>query len=141
MMAQYQYISYLHPKGTAIDNLRGASEFSVYVQGRIGVKESLVKLRQNVFRLLSTEMGEIFYNPRYGVPLRWLLFEPNLPEYLKPEVRTIILTALRYWEPRVQLRSVEMERRTSNGVNDTLRVFLEFVAVELQQVFSLEVQR
>jgi phage baseplate assembly protein W len=73
--------------------------------------------------LFQTAAGERFLNPKYGLDMRELLFEPmstTMRTALKDRIRTAILV----YEPRVRLLSLEVD--TPDAVEGRLRVFVEY---------------
>lgn len=64
-------------------------------------------IRESLVILLSTRIGERIMNPTYGCNLEDLLFEPlNLT--LKTYVGDLIKTAILYFEPRIDLKRVDI---------------------------------
>lgn len=58
--------------------------------------------------LLGTGIGERFLNPKYGLDMHEMLFEPmstTLKTYLQDRIKTSILI----YEPRINLLSVELD--------------------------------
>lgn len=63
--------------------------------------------RQSLLHLLLTEPGERVGRPTYGVGLRRYLFELNNVA-TRSKMREQIVSAIRAWEPRVSLASVDV---------------------------------
>jgi len=73
--------------------------------------------------LLGTTAGERFMNPKYGLGMRDLLFEPlntTAQTFLKDRIKTAILID----EPRVQLLSVELD--TSGQYEGRVAIAIEY---------------
>lgn len=70
-------------------------------------KEDVDQIKSDLLILLLTNPGERVMNPRFGTPLKKLIFEPNDPR-LKSEARNVIINSIRQWEPRVALQQVEI---------------------------------
>jgi len=69
--------------------------------------------------LLSTSPGERFLQPKYGVNLDALLFEP-LTTTMKTYIRGIIRHALLLYEPRIELHNVTLREEEIAGRVDIL---------------------
>lgn len=73
-------------------------------------------LESSVKMLLTTEIGERVMEPDYGTNLKRLLFEANIAA-IEAAVRDEIVSALTRWEPRVDLRSLKVERFNERNVS------------------------
>lgn len=73
-------------------------------------------IKSDLLQLLLTNPGERVMLPTFGVPLRSLLFEPNTSD-LATKVKQLIIAAIKDWEPRVTVMSLEVE---NSGTNATL---------------------
>jgi uncharacterized protein len=97
--------------------------------GKNGVKMSSGEkgIRESIHVLLSTTMGERFMEPKFGVNLANVLFEPltlTLETYIEDLVRDAIIR----YEPRIVLERVLLESRPEEG---TLLISLQYtVATE-----------
>ncbi|OFZ07174.1 MAG: hypothetical protein A3D92_14940 [Bacteroidetes bacterium RIFCSPHIGHO2_02_FULL_44_7] len=64
-------------------------------------------IRESLIILLSTRIGERILNPTYGCNLEDLLFQPlNLT--LKTYVADLVKTAILYFEPRIDLKKIDI---------------------------------
>ncbi|HMX39864.1 MAG TPA: GPW/gp25 family protein [Saprospiraceae bacterium] len=93
---------------------------SEYGESGVALAAEVTDIEQSLTILLSTRPGERIMRPDYGCALDDLLFEPasvNLYTYIKDLIRKAIL----YYEPRVELRSVEIN---TEGESEG-RVFIE----------------
>jgi phage baseplate assembly protein W len=70
-------------------------------------KEPVEQIKSDLLILLLTNPGERVMNPRFGTPLKKLIFEPNDPR-IKSEARNVIINSIKQWEPRVALQQVEI---------------------------------
>ena len=68
-------------------------------------------IRESLIILLSTRPGERVMNPLYGCNLDDLLFSP-LTLTLKSFVSDLIETAILYFEPRINLESIEISQNS-----------------------------
>lgn len=76
-------------------------------QSGIALAAEVTDIEQSLTILLSTRPGERIMRPDFGCALDDLLFEPasvSLHTYIKDLIRKAIM----YYEPRVELRSVEI---------------------------------
>jgi phage baseplate assembly protein W len=69
--------------------------------------EDVEQIKSDLLILLLTNPGERVMNPRYGTPLKKLIFEPNDPR-IAAEARNVIINSIKQWEPRVALKQVEV---------------------------------
>ncbi|WP_342375414.1 GPW/gp25 family protein [Myxococcus stipitatus] len=84
--------------------------------------------------LFGTTEGERFLQPRYGLDMHELLFEPmstTLRTFLKDRVRTAILIH----EPRIQLLSLDVSSPDPN--EGTLQIALEYEVRATNSRFNL----
>ena len=65
-------------------------------------------IRQSLEILLSTVPGERIMHPSYGCGLKQLTFE-NLSESTLTEIRDVIDRAILFFEPRIQVDSIEVD--------------------------------
>jgi phage baseplate assembly protein W len=66
------------------------------------------KIRQSIWIILSTAMGERQMRPEFGVGIHDLVFEPNTAA-LRDLVREKAREALTRWEPRIDVLEVRVE--------------------------------
>ncbi|HYU56753.1 MAG TPA: GPW/gp25 family protein, partial [Actinomycetota bacterium] len=64
-------------------------------------------VRQSIRLILETEPGERVMRPTFGCGLRRYLMEPNTPS-TRAGVGRDVEAALRAWEPRIDLRQVDV---------------------------------
>ena len=81
-------------------------------------------IRESLTILLSTRPGERVMNPLYGCNLDDLLFAP-LTLTLKSFVSDLIETAILYFEPRINLESIEINQ--NSDLEGELLIELEYV--------------
>ncbi|MCH7736956.1 MAG: GPW/gp25 family protein [Chloroflexi bacterium] len=65
-------------------------------------------IRQSLEILLSTVPGERVMNPSYGCGLKSLVFE-NISESTLTEIKDVIERAILFFEPRIQIDSIEVD--------------------------------
>jgi phage baseplate assembly protein W len=76
--------------------------------------EDVDQIKSDLLILLLTNPGERVMNPRYGTPLKKLIFEPNDPRIVA-EARNVIINSIKQWEPRVSLKQVEVLTRVDEN--------------------------
>jgi hypothetical protein len=73
--------------------------------GGISLSEYEENIRQNITIILGTKPGERQMNPRFGCRIHELLFAPST-QAIGGLVAFHVETALRRWEPRIEVQSV-----------------------------------
>ena len=79
---------------------------------------------ESLIILLSTRPGERVMNPAYGCNLDDLLFAP-LTLTLKSFVKDLIETAILYFEPRINIESIDIEQ--NRDLEGELLIKIEYV--------------
>lgn len=116
------------------DEVRGFSiPFRVDAAGSVAEACGPAKLRQNVLHLLRTRVGERVMRREYGGGIHQLVHDPN-DDALRALVRQQIARLLARWEPRIQLREVEVGQHEG-----TLVVHLRYLIRQTREVRSLSV--
>lgn len=82
-------------------------------------QEDINQIKSDMLILLLTNPGERVMNPRYGTPLKKLIFEPNDPRIVR-EAKNIIINSIKRWEPRVSLQNVEVSSKVDENSLDVL---------------------
>ena len=84
--------------------------------------------------LLGTAFGERFFNPKYGLDMHEMLFEPmstTTTTFLKDRVKTVILI----YEPRINLLSLELD--TSALTEGRVSIIIEYEVRATNSRFNL----
>nr|WP_242041629.1 GPW/gp25 family protein [Alkalinema sp. FACHB-956] len=84
--------------------------------------------------LLGTAAGERFLNPKYGLDMHEILFEPmstTLKTFLQDRIKTTILI----YEPRINLLSIELD--TSAQYEGNVRILLQYEIRATNSRFNL----
>jgi phage baseplate assembly protein W len=76
-------------------------------EGRLAYVAGPDKVQQSIRLILETEPGERVMRPTFGAGLRRFLMQPN-SETTRALIRHDVELALTGFEPRIQLRSVEV---------------------------------
>lgn len=95
--------------------------------GEVQMVEAEEDIRESLRILFSTQPGERILLPRYGCALHALVFE-SLSETLLTRIRTVIEDAILYFEPRIRLESVHIDK--SAGTDGLLLIGLEYTIVQ-----------
>src|SRR5262249_40955150 len=66
------------------------------------------RIRDAIWIVLSTSLGERLMRPEFGAGLKDYVFEPNSPA-LRSELASVIRSALVQWEPRIDIIDVSVE--------------------------------
>ena len=90
-------------------------------------KETLEAVKQNLFNLCSTELGERVMQPNLGLRLKRFLFEP-FSEELVVEVQNTIVESVNYWLPFVKVNDiiVKMSEAQSGDYRNLMGVSINF---------------
>ena len=87
---------------------------------RVGEDDDIL---QSLYILFSTTPGERVLQPTYGCNLKAMVFE-NVTENTMTEIRDIIEKAVLFFEPRIDLNSVDVD--TEQIKNGILRILLNY---------------
>jgi phage baseplate assembly protein W len=74
------------------------------------------RIRDAIWIILSTSLGERLMRPEFGAGIKDYVFEPN-SEMVRAELVTAIRKALVGWEPRIELVAVQA---TASPTQDSL---------------------
>jgi len=94
-----------------------------FVNGGVTMRVDEADIAESLVLLFGTVPGERFLQPKYGLDMHELLFEPmstTLRTFLKDRVRTAILI----YEPRIKLIDLEIDSPDPNA--GTLSILLEY---------------
>lgn len=78
-----------------------------YDTGTVSMVSEIQDIEQSLTILLSTRPGERVMRPDFGCALDDLMFEP-VDESILTFIKDLITNAILYYEPRVDLRNVEI---------------------------------
>ncbi|ACM22086.1 phage baseplate outer wedge protein (acidic lysozyme), putative [Geotalea daltonii FRC-32] len=91
--------------------------------GRINMSSEEKDIEESLRILLGTTAGERFLNPKYGLDMRQLLFEP-MSETMKTYIADGIRIGILIYEARINLLSVVLD--TSAQYQGVIAVHLEY---------------
>jgi uncharacterized protein len=105
--------------------------------GTVLLTEKEEDIRRSLHILLTTSVGERPMEPRYGCNMEELLFE-SLDTATKTIIRDKIRTAILYFEPRIELKRVEINRVAGDvgALQGELVIELDYVVIATNSRFN-----
>jgi uncharacterized protein len=103
--------------------------------GAVALRAGSALVRQSILLILDTEPGERVMRPDFGCGLRRYLMEPNTPA-TRAAIAREVEAALGAWEPRIELREVEV---TMTDDPSTVVVSVAYLHVRDQSPDGLQV--
>ncbi|MBD1363174.1 GPW/gp25 family protein [Mucilaginibacter sp. ZT4R22] len=97
--------------------------FDVAAQG-VEVTEKVLDIQRSLEILLSTKVGERVMQPKYGCNMDELVFE-SLDTTTKTIIKDKIQTAILYFEPRIDVKKIEMN--TDNELEGIIMLEIEYM--------------
>ena len=95
------------------------------VQGRLKLSAEAQKIKESIWLILRTDLGERVYRPDFGCRLSELAFAPLNNDTLL-RIRIYVLEALRKWEPRIEVDEVRADPDAIAGrVNIVIDYYLK----------------
>ncbi|MFB2769536.1 GPW/gp25 family protein [Pelatocladus sp. BLCC-F211] len=89
------------------------------LQGGIQLSSQTQKVKESIWIILRTGIGERVYRPNFGSRLSELTFEPLNSETLI-QIRLYVLEALEVWEPRISNIEVQTDPDPVRGKVDIM---------------------
>jgi phage baseplate assembly protein W len=77
-------------------------------QGRLSLTNERSELQQSILVILSTSPGQRVMRPTFGCRLQELVFQPN-NNHTIAQVRRYVEEALGMWEPRINVKDVNVK--------------------------------
>ncbi len=84
------------------------------VQGGLKLSSEAQKVKESVWLILRTGLGERLYRPNFGCRLSELAFAPLNNDTLL-RIRLYVLEALQTWEPRIDIDEVRADPEPETG--------------------------
>jgi uncharacterized protein len=84
------------------------------VQGGLKLCSEAQKVKESIWLILRTDLGERLYRPNFGCRLSELAFAPLNNDTLL-RMRLYILEALQTWEPRIEIDEVRADADAAAG--------------------------
>ena len=106
--------------------------------GRMAWSVGETNVHESIRIILSTEPGERLRLPAFGAGLRRFLFEPNTLA-THTLIKQAIGEALKRWEPRIQLESVEVTADSRDTESAIATLTYRLVATQVQERLSVAV--
>jgi len=106
--------------------------------GRMAWSVGETNVHESIRIILSTEPGERLRLPAFGAGLRRFLFEPNTLA-THTLIKQAIGEALKRWEPRIQLESVEVAADSRDTESAIATLTYRLVATQVQERLSVAV--
>ena len=95
------------------------------VQGGLKLSAEAQKVKESIWLILRTDLGERVYRPDFGCRLSELAFAPLNNDTLL-RIRIYVLEALRKWEPRIEVDEVRADPDAIAGrVNIVIDYYLK----------------
>jgi phage baseplate assembly protein W len=110
----------------------------VLQDGSIAWSSGEDNIREAIRIVLMTEPGERLYLPKFGAGLGRFLFEPNIAS-THTQIAERIQSALRNWEPRVSVESVEVSADPNDPQAAIARLSYRLVATQARERVALSV--
>jgi len=88
-------------------------------------------IHESILQILGTRPGERFMNPEFGSRLKDLVFEQN-DDVLKSLVRHYVIDAIKRWEKRVVITSVEFDDAPESKDRNLLLVRINYRVIQSQ---------
>ena len=110
----------------------------VGADGRVVWSEGEANIRESIQIILLTELGERLHLPEFGGGLNRFLFEPNTAT-TRQLIRDRITKALAEWEPRIVVKSVEVEPDAQDAQAAIAVINYQLVATQISERVSLTV--
>jgi len=106
--------------------------------GRMAWSVGETNVHESIRIILSTEPGERLRLPAFGAGLRRFLFEPNTLA-THTLIKQAIGEALKRWEPRIQLESVEVAADSHDTESAIATLTYRLVSTQVQERLSVAV--
>ncbi len=90
-----------------------AFDFNVDESGKIKLISSQELIKESIFIILSTKIGERVMNYNFGCKIHDLMFELNTI-YTRNEASRYVREALERWEKRIIIKNIEVETGRKN---------------------------
>ena len=98
-------------------------EFIKSATGEVRMTENEQDIDGSLKLLLGTAVGERFMQPKYGLNMQEILFEP-LNTTMKTYIKGLIKQAILFFEPRIDLNTVTIQE--DNQIEGRINVIIEY---------------
>jgi phage baseplate assembly protein W len=95
--------------------------------GRVNYTRSntVALVAYSVQQIILTVPGERMWNPEFGCRVKTIIFEP-LTNTLAETVQSLIMEALRRWEPRVRVKASDITVVASQDINTRVTINISY---------------
>jgi len=111
----------------------------VGADGRVAWSEGEANIREAIEIVLRTEERERVNLPAFGAGLRRFLFEPNTVA-TRFQLEDRIARALRQWEPRIVVKSIEVEEDPRDPQSAVATIHYQLVATQAAAQVTVNVK-
>ena len=111
----------------------------VGADGRVAWSEGEANIREAIEIVLRTEERERVNLPAFGAGLRRFLFEPNTVA-TRFQLEDRIARALRQWEPRIVVKSIEVEEDPRDPQSAVATIHYQLVATQATAQVTVNVK-
>ncbi|MBN2823817.1 MAG: GPW/gp25 family protein [Campylobacterales bacterium] len=109
-----------------------ALDFDVDSRGSIKMVSHEQLIRESLFIILSTKIGERVMNHEFGCKIHELMFELN-DAFTHAQAKMYIDEAIRRWEPRVMIESIQID----TGAKNELIIDIKYHIIESNVIDNL----
>ncbi|SRR6266851_395219 len=106
----------------------------VNAKGRLDWSEGADRIRDAIWIVVSTSLGERVMRPLFGAGLKDFVFQPN-SDVVRAELATAIRKALTAWEPRIELIAVRAE--TSPNEESLVLISLDYQIRDTNELYNM----
>ena len=105
------------------------------VTGKLIIRKNDESIKQALKNLILTDLGERPYRPLFGSTVRRSLFD-NYTSFTQENIRNAIKTAIKNYEPRVQLLDITF---TGDPDNNELNISIVFRSANATEATTLNI--
>lgn len=105
------------------------------VQGGIQLSSEEQKVKESIWIILRTGVGERVYRPNFGSRLSELAFAPLNSDTLL-RIRLYVLEALEVWEPRIIVTEVIAEPDSMRGKHGKVDIIINYRLKNRPDIYS-----
>ncbi len=111
----------------------------VGADGHVAWSEGEANVREAIYVILMTALGERVMRPQFGTGLDRLLFEPNTVA-TRHMIENQVSVALSRWEPRIALESVAVAPDPADAESAIMTITYRLVATHHNDQLSMTIR-